>query len=89
MLAFQISDDEDDTHPNIDTPSLFKWRHEARVQRMEEQKQEKDKLQRNKSESVCVRVCVSCVHVCALEARASVCAMRVCTRVNAPFCACV
>ena len=32
----EISDDEEDTHPNIDTPSLFKWRHEARVQRMEE-----------------------------------------------------
>ena len=32
----QISDDEDDTHPNIDTPSLFKWRHESRVKRMEE-----------------------------------------------------
>jgi hypothetical protein len=37
----QISDDEDDTHPNIDTPSLFKWRHEARVQRMEEFEKEK------------------------------------------------
>lgn len=34
----EVSDDEDDTHPNIDTPSLFKWRHEARVQRMEEMK---------------------------------------------------
>ena len=33
-----MSDDEDDTHPNIDTPSLFKWRHEARVQRLEEMK---------------------------------------------------
>jgi len=32
----EISDDEDDTHPNIDTPSLFKWRHEARVKRSEE-----------------------------------------------------
>jgi len=32
----EVSDDEDDTHPNIDTPSLFKWRHEARVQRMED-----------------------------------------------------
>ncbi|XP_040571837.1 hsp90 co-chaperone Cdc37 [Lepeophtheirus salmonis] len=30
----EVSDDEDDTHPNIDTPSLFKWRHEARVERM-------------------------------------------------------
>ena len=29
----QISDDEDDTHPNVDTPSLFKWRHEARLER--------------------------------------------------------
>ena len=35
-IISQVSDDEDDTHPNIDTPSLFKWRHEARVQRMEE-----------------------------------------------------
>jgi len=32
----EVSDDEDDTHPNIDTPSLFKWRHEARIKRMEE-----------------------------------------------------
>ena len=32
----EVSDDEDDTHPNIDTPSLFKWRHEARMQRMQE-----------------------------------------------------
>ena len=37
----QVSDDEDDTHPNIDTPSLFKWRHEARIQRMEELEQKK------------------------------------------------
>ena len=36
LIFFKVSDDEDDTHPNIDTPSLFKWRHEARVQRMEE-----------------------------------------------------
>lgn len=32
----EVSDDEDDTHPNVDTPSLFKWRHEARIQREEE-----------------------------------------------------
>ncbi len=36
-----MSDDEDDTHPNIDTPSLFKWRHEARVKRMEEFEEKK------------------------------------------------
>jgi len=44
----ELSDDEDDTHPNIDTPSLFKWRHEARVQRMEEQKQKEEKLLKDK-----------------------------------------
>lgn len=38
MFYFQISDDEDDTHPNIDTPSLFRWRHQARVERMEKMK---------------------------------------------------
>ena len=45
----EVSDDEDDTHPNIDTPSLFKWRHEARVQRMEEfeaKKKEAEKLKK-------------------------------------------
>lgn len=25
----EVSDDEDDTHPNIDTPSLFRWRHQV------------------------------------------------------------
>ncbi|KAE8283342.1 Hsp90 co-chaperone Cdc37 Hsp90 chaperone protein kinase-targeting subunit p50Cdc37 [Larimichthys crocea] len=35
----EVSDDEDDTHPNIDTPSLFRWRHQARVERMEDFKQ--------------------------------------------------
>lgn len=29
--TIEVSDDEDDTHPNIDTPSLFRWRHQARV----------------------------------------------------------
>lgn len=33
----EISDDEAETHPNVDTPSLFKWRHEARLQRKEEE----------------------------------------------------
>jgi len=37
----EVSDDEDDTHPNIDTPSLFKWRHEARVQRTQEFEEKK------------------------------------------------
>ncbi|XP_078001363.1 hsp90 co-chaperone Cdc37-like [Glandiceps talaboti] len=40
----EVSDDEDDTHPNIDTPSLFRWRHQARVERMEEAKKEKEEF---------------------------------------------
>ena len=44
----EVSDDEDDTHPNIDTPSLFKWRHEARVQRMEDMKNKTDSVETEK-----------------------------------------
>ncbi|XP_041352015.1 hsp90 co-chaperone Cdc37-like [Gigantopelta aegis] len=40
----EVSDDEDDTHPNIDTGSLFRWRHQARVERMEQQKKKKEEL---------------------------------------------
>lgn len=32
----EISDDEDDIHPNIDTLSLFRWRYQERIERMEE-----------------------------------------------------
>jgi cell division cycle protein 37 len=41
----EVSDDEDDTHPNIDTPSLFRWRHQARVERMTVAEQEKANLE--------------------------------------------
>ncbi|KAF2347961.1 Cdc37 N-terminal domain [Trinorchestia longiramus] len=44
----EISDDEDDTHPNIDTPSLFRWRHQARVERMAEKEKEKQQLEEEK-----------------------------------------
>ncbi|GAA53710.1 hsp90 co-chaperone Cdc37 [Clonorchis sinensis] len=37
----EVSDDEDDTHPNIDTPSLFRWRHQARLERDAAWKKEK------------------------------------------------
>ncbi|KAF7491093.1 Hsp90 co-chaperone Cdc37 [Sarcoptes scabiei] len=40
----EISDDEDDTHPNIDTGSLFRWRHQARLERMEKQRLAKQDL---------------------------------------------
>lgn len=47
-FGFQISDDEDDTHPNIDTPSLFRWRHQARVERMEEGERSRSEFEREK-----------------------------------------
>lgn len=46
----EISDDEDDTHPNIDTPSLFRWRHQARLERMAEFEHEKDELKKKQDE---------------------------------------
>ncbi|XP_042361588.1 hsp90 co-chaperone Cdc37 [Plectropomus leopardus] len=49
----EVSDDEDDTHPNIDTPSLFRWRHQARVERMEEFQKKGEEM--NKSLSECRR----------------------------------
>jgi len=47
-MTSQISDDEDDTHPNVDTPSLFRWRHQARVERMETEKNEKESFEKEK-----------------------------------------
>uniref|UniRef100_A0A8C4QM02 Hsp90 co-chaperone Cdc37 n=1 Tax=Eptatretus burgeri TaxID=7764 RepID=A0A8C4QM02_EPTBU len=46
----EVSDDEDDTHPNIDTPSLFRWRHQARVERMEEDQRDRMELDKGKKE---------------------------------------
>ncbi|CAG9793276.1 unnamed protein product [Diatraea saccharalis] len=48
----EISDDEDETHPNIDTPSLFRWRHQARVDRMEERKREREEHEQRKTENL-------------------------------------
>ena len=45
-----MSDDEDDTHPNIDTPSLFRWRHQARLDRMAEAKKEKEMVEKEGKE---------------------------------------
>lgn len=50
MYKFKISDDEDETHPNIDTPSLFRWRHQARVEHMEEQKKDVDDYEKKKAD---------------------------------------
>lgn len=49
LPQIQISDDEDDIHPNIDTPSLFRWRHQARVERMEQEQKEKAAIEAKKA----------------------------------------
>ncbi|XP_034396412.1 hsp90 co-chaperone Cdc37 [Cyclopterus lumpus] len=49
----EVSDDEDDIHPNIDTPSLFRWRHQARVERMEDFEKKGEDI--NKSLGECRR----------------------------------
>ncbi|XP_013784992.1 hsp90 co-chaperone Cdc37-like [Limulus polyphemus] len=49
--AIEVSDDEDETHPNIDTASLFRWRHQARMERMAELEKEKAAYEAKKQES--------------------------------------
>ncbi|KAI3385940.1 hypothetical protein SNEBB_008796 [Seison nebaliae] len=43
----EVSDDEDDTHPFIDTPSLYRWRHRARMERMENLDRKKNQLSKS------------------------------------------
>ncbi|XP_065061951.1 hsp90 co-chaperone Cdc37-like [Rhopilema esculentum] len=45
----EVSDDEDETHPNIDTPSLFRWRHQARVEKMQEMEKKKEDVTQSKT----------------------------------------
>jgi len=47
----EISDDEDDTHPNVDTASLFRWRHQARMDRMQQRKNEWNEVAKGKQEA--------------------------------------
>lgn len=47
----EVSDDEDDTHPNIDNASLFRWRHQARVERMKEMEQKKKSFAEEKEKA--------------------------------------
>nr|XP_033781396.1 hsp90 co-chaperone Cdc37 [Geotrypetes seraphini] len=54
----EVSDDEDDTHPNIDTGSLFRWRHQARVERMEQF--QKEKADQEKGHGECKRKLTDC-----------------------------
>ncbi|XP_072318851.1 hsp90 co-chaperone Cdc37-like [Eucyclogobius newberryi] len=40
----EVSDDEDETNPYMDTPSLFTWRHQTRVEQMEELQKKGEEL---------------------------------------------
>jgi len=55
----ELSDDEDDVHPNIDKDSWFRLKHRSRVER--EEKEEKDKKKINEEVSL---YCVVWVYVC-------------------------
>ena len=57
----ELSDDEDDVHPNIDKDSWFRLKHRSRVER--EDKEEKDKKKINEEVSL---YCVGWVYVCIL-----------------------
>ena len=52
----ELSDDEDDTCPNIDTANLFQWRHQARVERMEQEEREKNEVYSRVLEYVNLRI---------------------------------
>jgi len=41
----EVSDDEDDTHPNIDKESLWRWKKQARLEREKREAEEKRKIQ--------------------------------------------
>ncbi|EWM24595.1 cdc37 protein [Nannochloropsis gaditana] len=41
----ELSDDEDDVHPNIDKQSWFRWKHQARVEREMKEKHEQEILE--------------------------------------------
>ena len=41
----ELSDDEDDVHPNIDRESWFRMKHRSRVEREEREEADKKKIQ--------------------------------------------
>ena len=55
----ELSDDEDDVHPNIDKDSWFRLKHRSRVER--EDKEEKDKKKINEEVSLYLFVLSGCM----------------------------
>jgi len=58
----ELSDDEDDVHPNIDKDSWFRLKHRSRVER--EDKEEKDKKKINEEVSFIVLFGCMCLFMC-------------------------
>ena len=68
----ELSDDEDDVHPNIDRESWFRMKHRSRVER--EEREEKDKKKICEEVSVALYVAIglrSLSHGCAVYIHAS------------------
>jgi cell division cycle protein 37 len=47
----ELSDDEDDVHPNIDRESWFRMKHRSRVEREEAEEKDKKRIR----DEVCIR----------------------------------
>jgi cell division cycle protein 37 len=50
----ELSDDEEDTHPNIDRESWFRMKHRSRVEREEHEDKDKKRILGDVSTFVCV-----------------------------------
>lgn len=48
----ELSDDEDDVHPNIDKESWFRLKHRSRVEREEKEENDKKKMNEEVSSSL-------------------------------------
>ena len=56
----ELSDDEDDVHPNIDKESWFRLKHRSRVEREEREEKDKKKINEDVSNRLCGYVFYSC-----------------------------
>jgi cell division cycle protein 37 len=54
----ELSDDEDDVHPNIDRESWFRMKHRSRVEREEGEDKDKQKIRQDVSVLLCCCIVV-------------------------------
>jgi cell division cycle protein 37 len=48
----ELSDDEDDVHPNIEKESWFRMKHRSRIEREEREEADKKKIQKEVSDAM-------------------------------------